>query len=180
MTIIEFNGAKPVIHKTAYISKTARIIGDVVIGERVFIAPDVSVRGDLARIVINKNTVIEERTIIAPPESLVDETIEYGEIIIGEYVFIGRNSVIQGSYIGDYCFIGSNCVIEKKAQLNHSDVVLSGSVIPNNMSVPPQAVMVGNPARMLRTLEYGEIEKHESFIDAYLKRINELVSNKSE
>jgi len=44
--IFEFNGFKPVIHKSAYIHPNATVTGNVIIGKDVYIGPAAAIRGD--------------------------------------------------------------------------------------------------------------------------------------
>ena len=44
--IYEFNGYKPVIHPSSFVHKEATVIGNVIIGENVYIGPGASLRGD--------------------------------------------------------------------------------------------------------------------------------------
>ena len=62
-----------------------------------------------------------------------DLTIEYKRVVIGKDVWIGANAIIlPGVTIGDGCVIGA------------------GSVVTTDL--PPHCVVVGNPARVIKTI----------------------------
>lgn len=167
--VLKHRGVEPQIHESVYVDELARIIGDVRIGKHSYIGPGATIRGDLGRVTIGNYVVIQDNAIVYPPEVFLDGSLSHESIIIGNYVLIGKGAVIQGTYIGDYCFVGNNAVVERESQLNRGDVILPGSVVPNKAIVPPESVMVGNPANLLRKLSHGEQERHGEFIEAYIR-----------
>ena len=60
--IFEFNGFKPVIHKSAFIHPQANVTGNGFIGKDVYIGPFCTIRGDFGKIIrtIAKNTIINK------------------------------------------------------------------------------------------------------------------------
>ena len=50
--IFEFDGYKPVIHKTAFLHENATVTGNVIIGKDVYIGPGAAIRGDWGEIII--------------------------------------------------------------------------------------------------------------------------------
>ena len=97
------------------------------------------------------------------------------EVIVGEHVLIANHVLINGYdghptdplarargegpgesgcgpiHIGDYAWIGSKAIILKRVKIGRGAIVASGSVVTND--VPELAIVAGNPARIVRTLE---------------------------
>ncbi|GAB1370075.1 hypothetical protein MASR1M45_01330 [Candidatus Kapaibacterium sp.] len=44
--IFEFNGYRPVIHESSFIHPNANVIGNVIIGQNVYVGPGAAIRGD--------------------------------------------------------------------------------------------------------------------------------------
>ena len=59
-----FRGVMPRIADSAYIDSSAQIIGDVVIGERTSVWPNVTIRGDVNHIRIGDETSIQDNTVL--------------------------------------------------------------------------------------------------------------------
>lgn len=57
----------------------------------------------------------------------------------------------QPIFIGDDVWIGANVVVLKGAQIGDGCVVASGSVVTSGQ-YPPQSVLAGNPARVIKTI----------------------------
>ncbi len=71
---------------------------------------------------------------------------------IGKNCLIVAGAVIGGSCeIGDYTFIGMNASIKNKIKIGKNCIIGAGSVVLND--VEDNSVMVGNPAKFLRTNE---------------------------
>ncbi len=77
---------------------------------------------------------------------------------IGKNVTIRHNTTIGNSRSGGKCpiiednvNIGANCVIIGDIQIGKNSIVGAGSVVIN--SIPPNCIAVGNPARVVKTLE---------------------------
>ena len=59
--IYEFQGIKPVIAKSSFVHPNATIIGDVIIGEDVYVGPYATLRGDWGQIIIEDNKPILDK-----------------------------------------------------------------------------------------------------------------------
>lgn len=69
-----------------------------------------------------------------------------------KYTTIAANSSIEGScVIGEYCTIGSNVTVQRKVIVGNNVVIGSGCVVTKD--VPDNAVIVGNPHRILKFKE---------------------------
>ncbi len=43
--IYEFNGYKPIVHKSAFVHELAAVTGNVIIGKQVYVGPGAAIRG---------------------------------------------------------------------------------------------------------------------------------------
>lgn len=136
--IESFRGKTPRIHETAFISKQAYIVGDVEIGEGSGIWPGTVIRGDSAKIVIGKNTQIEDNC-----------TVHSGvPMTIGENVLIGHNVVVHCARIGDNVLIGNNATLLDNAEIGSYCIVGANALVNMDMKVPDRTFAYGVPARI--------------------------------
>ena len=99
-----FNGTSPRIHPTAFIAKDAVIIGDVEIGPYVNIWFGAKIRGDWGKIIIGRNSSIQENCVI-------HSTVR-GLCKIGNNVTLGHLSMVHGpTEIGDFTLVGIHATI---------------------------------------------------------------------
>ncbi len=140
--LYRFDGNEPVFGKETYISETATVIGDVVIGDNCYIGHGAIIRGDYGRIEIDSGTAIEEGVIIHAPPGRTNQ--------IGRSVTVGHGAVLHGRIIGDFAVIGMGAVLSLYSEVGKWTIVGEGAVVKRKQTVPDQVVVVGNPAKMVR------------------------------
>jgi carbonic anhydrase len=143
------NSVNPSIHPTTFIGPFAVIIGDVAIGENVFIAPHASIRADEGSpFFIGANSNIQDGVIL---HGLKDQSVEVNgknySIYIGHGVSCAHGSIIHGpSYIGHGVFVGFQAIVFKAvigdgAFVSPKALITNGVVIGPNRFVPLGAVI---------------------------------------
>lgn len=147
--ITSFNPVQryPSIDETALISPFSSVIGDVFLGDNVYIAPNVSVRADEgAPFYICSTVNLQEGVVL---HGLVDKRISLGKnsysIFIGNEVTIAHGALLHGPcYIGNDVFVGFksivyNAIVENGAFISYNAVVTNGVRVAKNRFVPPGA-----------------------------------------
>jgi len=137
-----FDGQTPVIGKETYVSETAQVIGNVVIGDNCYIGHGAILRGDYGRIEIGAGTAVEEGVIIhAPPDHLQT---------IGKRVTLGHGAILHGKSIGDGAVIGMGAILSILSEVQEGAIVGEGSVVKWGQVIPARMVAAGNPAKEIR------------------------------
>jgi len=145
-------------------------------GKKSFIHPLASIRSH-KRIIIGNNVIINKNVIIWVESISFGDNIQinpntciYGRVIIGNNVMIAPNCMIAaGNHgievnnepmilqkcttkgpirIGDDVWIASNSVLLDGIKIGSGAIVGAGSVVTKD--VPPMAIVIGNPARVVR------------------------------
>jgi carbonic anhydrase/acetyltransferase-like protein (isoleucine patch superfamily) len=149
MAIYSFEGKVPQIGKGAYVSETANVIGDVIIGEKCYIGTGAIIRGDYGAVRIGSGTAIEENCVVhAPPDEFCH---------IGDSVIIGHGAIVHSSQIRDFAGIGMGAVLSIHSEVGAGSLIGEGSVVTWGQKIPPGKIAVGNPAK-----EIGEVsEEHK-------------------
>ena len=67
----------------------------------------------------------------------------------------------MNTYVGKRCFIGANAIIMAGVKIGDEVIVGSGSIVTKD--IPPNCIVVGNPAKIIkkniRTGEFGQLKK---------------------
>lgn len=147
--ILEYKGVMPEISPEAFVAPSADIIG------RVKIAADASVwfgaviRGDEAPISIGEGSNVQDNAVLhCDMVSPMD---------IGRNVTIGHGAVVHGATIGDNVLIGMGAVILNGAKIGDNCIVGAGAVVKENADIPANSMLVGVPAKVIRTLDENAV-----------------------
>ena len=140
--IYEFDGYKPVIHETAFVHKTASIIGNVIIGKDVYVGPGAAIRGDWGEIRIEDGCNVQENCVL--------HMFPGKQVWLKKSAHIGHGAIIHGATVGENCLIGMNAVLMDDVQLGNECIVGALTFIPGEMVVEPRKVIVGNPGKVVK------------------------------
>ncbi|MDP0498854.1 MAG: gamma carbonic anhydrase family protein [Verrucomicrobiota bacterium JB022] len=135
----------PEVDPTAYIADSAELMGCVKIGPHASVWPQCVLRGDIHSIEVGEGSNIQDGTIV----HLADD---YG-VKIGRYVTIGHAAMIHACTIEDECLIGMRATVLDGAVIGKGSIVGAGALVTKGTIVPPYSLVVGLPAKVVRTLD---------------------------
>ena len=147
--IRSFQNFTPQIDPSAYIDKTAVIIGDVYIGPEVSIWPGVILRGDQGRIEVGAQSNIQDGTV-------VHATGGISKVYVGERVTVGHKVLLHGCHVEADCLIGMGAILLDNCHIHTGSMIGAGSVVTARTNIPSDVLALGAPARVLRALRKGE------------------------
>ena len=149
MPAYAYQGITPVVDPTSYVHPLASLIGDVIVGPGCFIAPGASLRGDFGRIVVEGDSSIQDNVSVHANQ-LRDTVIKRGATI-------AHGSIIHGCEIGENALIGMNAVILDNAVIGDENLVAALSLVKSDTVTPPRSLVVGNPAKVVKTFEPHQV-----------------------
>ena len=138
MALYRFADRIPKVAPGAWVSDSARVIGDVEIGQGCYVGHGAILRGDYGSIRIGPGSAIEEGVIVhIRPEGLNQ---------LGERVTVGHGAVLHGDRIDDYAVIGMGAVISFASHIGRWAIVAEGGVVTAGSVIPAETVAHGVPA----------------------------------
>ena len=138
----------PQVPSGCFVHKTASVIGQVTLGEQVSVFPGAVLRGDIAAITVGSNSNIQDNAVLH---------VNYGTPCqIGAGVSVGHGAVVHGSQIGDNVIIGMNAVV-MESEIGPNCIIGAGAVVPAGKNIPAGSLVMGVPAKVVRTLEEDEV-----------------------
>ena len=148
--IYEFNGYRPVIHKSSFVHPQASVTGNVTIGKNVYVGPGAAIRGDWGEIIIDDGCNVQENcTIHMFPGTKVH--LQAG-------AHIGHGAIIHGATIGKNCLVGMNAVIMDNSVIGEDSIVGALTLITADTIIPKRKVVVGNPGAVIKDVSDKMIE----------------------
>jgi carbonic anhydrase/acetyltransferase-like protein (isoleucine patch superfamily) len=91
-------------------------------------------------------------------------------ITIGPDCVIGHNVVLHGCSIAANSLIGMGAIVLNGARIGQHCLVGAGALVTEGKEFPDHALIVGAPARVIRTLGEAEAQKIARAADGYVKR----------
>ncbi len=121
----------------------AQVLGDVTVGERTSFWFNCVCRAEDVPVYIGKRCNIQDLAMIHNQSSPVH---------IGDDVSVGHSAIIHGATVGDRVIVGMGAVLLDGARIGNDCIVGAGAVVTGKMDAPDGSLLVGNPARIARTL----------------------------
>lgn len=157
--IYPFKQWTPSLGENVWIAPSADVIGNVTIGENSAIWFGCVVRGDVHRIVIGERTNIQDMSMIHVTHYKKPDMSDGNPTIIGNDVTVGHRVMLHGCTIEDACLIGMSATILDGAVIGKESIVGAGSLVTKNKVFPPRSLIMGSPAKAVRTLTDDEVEE---------------------
>lgn len=153
--LFAFEGHEPIVHPSAWIAPDARLIGRVVIGERVTVMFGAILRADHNEIRIGPETNVQDGVIIhCDPPSLPHG----GPVVLGRGVSIGHGARLHGCTVGDGAMIGTGAVVLDRAVIGAGSLVAANALVPPGMEIPDGSLVIGSPAAVKRPVRERDRE----------------------
>ena len=151
----------PRLHETAWIAKSAKVIGRVEMAEGSSVWFGAIVRGDVEDIRIGRNTNIQDNSVLHADTGI--------PLTIGEGVTVGHLVMLHGCTVGDGALIGIRAVVLNGARIGRNCIVGAGSVVTEGKSFPDGTLIVGTPAKVVRELTPEQIAEMQHGATHYVE-----------
>lgn len=168
MSIMAFKGRLPRFGERVFVGHTAVIIGDVRLGDRVNVWPGAVLRGDVEPIDLGRETSFQDNSVAHCDPGF--------PLIVGECCVIGHGVILHGARIGNHCQIGMGSTVLNGAAIGDHSIVGAGSLVTGGKVFPPRSLIMGSPARVVRSVTAEELEELENLPERYVKRALEYLN----
>lgn len=151
----------PVVPTSAYIAKNATLIGDVELGECSSVWYDCTLRADIQSIRVGEGSNIQDGTVIHLSSDL--------GTIVGDYVTVGHKALLHACTIGDEVLVGMGSIVMDGAVVGARSIIGAGSLITKGTIIPPGSLVMGSPAKIVKTLDLDEQQGIRAWAEKYVK-----------
>jgi carbonic anhydrase/acetyltransferase-like protein (isoleucine patch superfamily) len=157
-----FQGTWPKVAEGVFVADTARVIGDVELGEDVSIWYGSVLRGDVGSIRVGARSNIQDLSMLQMSSGI-------SNTVIGEEVTVGHNVVIHGALIGDGALIGMGAILLDNCEIGAEAMIAAGALVTAGTKVPPRTLVVGSPGKVLRDLGESEWQQGRLLAARYVE-----------
>jgi len=89
-------------------------------------------------------------------------------LTIGKGCTVGHNVILHGCTLEDGALVGMGSIVMNGARIGRGSIVGAGSVITEGKQFPEHSLIIGAPARVIRTLEPEQAAKMGSAAKFYV------------
>jgi len=153
MAIYELDGQAPELPADGnyFIADTATVIGKVRLSSSASVWFGAVLRGDNEWIEIGEGSNVQDNSTCHTDPGF--------PLTIGKNCTVGHNVILHGCAIEDGVLVGMGSIVMNGARIGRGSVVGAGSVITEGKQFPEYSLIIGAPARVIRTLEPAQVEK---------------------
>ncbi|HEY0065418.1 MAG TPA: gamma carbonic anhydrase family protein [Telluria sp.] len=162
MALYQLGEHAPEIDASAYVADSATLIGKVTLEENASVWSGATIRGDNERITIGRGSNVQEGTVMHTDLGF--------PLNVGANVTIGHQAMLHGCTVGDGSLIGIQAVILNGAVIGKGCLVGAGALVTEGKTFPDHSLIIGTPAKAVRTLTPEDITRLELSAASYVAR----------
>jgi carbonic anhydrase/acetyltransferase-like protein (isoleucine patch superfamily) len=155
------HGKAPQVGPRAFVAETAVVIGDVALEADSGVWFGAVLRADGQPIRVGARTNIQDLCVLHVTE-------DGPGVTIGADVTVGHRAIVHDCTVEDRCLIGMGAVVMNGAVIGAESIVGAGAVVPPRMQVPPRSLVLGVPARVVRSLTEQDVASNLSSAREYV------------
>ncbi len=144
-----FQEYTPHIAPSCRIADNATVTGQVTLEENASIWFGAVVRGDSDAISVGENSNIQDLCVLHSDAGK--------PLSVGKNCVVGHRALLHGCTVGDNCLIGMGAILLNGCVIGEGSLVGAGALVTENKVFPPYSLLMGMPARVVRTLRPEEV-----------------------
>lgn len=150
MAIYRLDDFSPQVDPTAWVADSAQVMGRVALLEGASIWFGAVVRGDTELLTIGPRANVQDG-------SIVHSDLGF-PVLLGAGVSVGHQVMLHGCTVGENSLIGIQSVVLNGARIGRDSLVGAGSLVTEGKEFPDGSLIMGRPARVVRTMTDEQIQ----------------------
>ena len=153
MPIYELDGQAPDLPDPGrfWVAPDAHVIGRVRLGADVGVWFGAVLRGDGEPLEVGERSNIQEGAMLHADPGF--------PLVIGPDVTVGHHAILHGCTVGAGALIGMGATVLNGARIGAGCIVGANALVTENKEFPDNSLIVGAPAKAVRTLDGAAAEK---------------------
>jgi gamma-carbonic anhydrase len=139
----------------------AAVAGDVRLGKDVSFWYGCVARGDIAPVIVGDRSNIQDGSVM----HVADNT----PCVVGVDVVVGHRVMLHACRVEDACLIGMQATLLDDCVIGEGSIVGAGSLVTQRTVIPPHSLVLGAPAKVVRTLSADYADEHRALAAKYIR-----------
>ena len=162
MTLYALDDVAPQLGEDAWVAPSADLIGDVRLEARASVWFGAVIRADNTPILLGKETNFQD--------GAIGHSDPGAPLTIGARVTVGHQAILHGCTIDDEALVGMGARILNGAVIGAQSIVGAGALVTENKTFAPRSLIVGSPAKAIRTLDDNAVEMLRASAKLYAEK----------
>jgi carbonic anhydrase/acetyltransferase-like protein (isoleucine patch superfamily) len=145
MATYKLDDQTPNIADSAWVADSAQVIGNVHLHANSSVWFGTVIRGDTETITVGEGSNVQDLSVLHADVGC--------PLTIGKNVTVGHQVMLHGCTVGDNSLIGIQAVVLNNAKIGKNSIVGAGSVVTEGKEFPDNSLIIGSPAKVVRTLD---------------------------
>jgi carbonic anhydrase/acetyltransferase-like protein (isoleucine patch superfamily) len=158
----------PRIAPDAYVAADATVVANVEIGPQASVWHQAVLRGDVAHVVLGAQSNVQDGAVVHTADDL--------PAIIGKLVTVGHKAIVHACTVEDEVLVGMGSIILDGARIGTRSIVGANATVKQGMDVPPGSLVLGTPAKIVRTLSEAEQDEIKMWALRYVRLSREYLA----
>ena len=151
----------PSLGRDVLVCPGAALVGDVRLGDDVSVWYNAVLRGDLAPVTVERGSNVQDGSVL--------HVGDFSPCSVGAETVIGHRVMLHGCRVEDGCIVGMQATILDDAVIGAGSVVGAAALVTPGTKVPPRSLVLGAPARVVRTLGDADEAFHRALAAKYVR-----------
>lgn len=163
--LYELDGVAPNLPEDGdyWIAPGAAVIGKVTLGSSVGIWFNAVLRGDNEPITIGNGSNVQESAVL--------HTDPGAPVVVGDNVTIGHSAIVHGCTIGAGSLVGMGATVLNRSVIGKNCLIGANALITEDKVFPDGSLIVGSPAKAVRTLTEADFAQLKYSATVYVERM---------
>ncbi len=153
--------------KGVFIAPGAHVVGTVALGDEVSVWFQAVLRGDTELLEIGARTNIQDQAVIHADLG--------SPAIIGHDCTIGHSAIVHGARIAHHVLVGMHATVLNDAEVGEYSIIGAHALVPSGMKIPPYSLVLGVPAKIVRTLGPEQETAIASSVAEYVEKARAFI-----
>lgn len=148
--------------KNVFLARGAHVIGDVVLHEDSSVWFGAVLRGDSDLIAVGARSNVQDNAVLhADPGD---------PCIIGDDCVIGHSAIVHGARLSHHVLVGMHATVLNNAEIGEYSIIGANALVPAGMKIPPYSLVLGIPAKVVKTLDETVHQRIQDNVDEYVRK----------
>jgi carbonic anhydrase/acetyltransferase-like protein (isoleucine patch superfamily) len=161
MALYRIGDDAPRVEEGAWVADSAAVLGRVALERDASVWYGAVLRGDNEWITVGERTNIQEGCVLHTDMGF--------PLTLGAGVTVGHQAMLHGCTVGDNSLVGIQAVVMNGARIGRNCIVGAGALVTEGKEFPDNSLIVGSPARVVRTLGDEQVERLKASAEQYVR-----------